>query len=132
MLTRLAAEANADLADLYHDDGSLRPIAEWPLIWRQGLVSGIDVDETVVKGVKIGQVTKLRQSDRIRRLELIGKHVDVGAFVERKEIGGIGGGPVKIEDLTETERVMRVAFLLSRAADGLDDTKSGDGKRGAR
>ena len=92
VLTRLAAEATADLADLYADGGALKPISEWPLIWRQGLVGGLDVDEQFADGVKLGQVTKVKLSDRIRRLELIGKHVDVGAFAERKEIGGIGGG----------------------------------------
>ncbi len=73
VLTRLADEATADLAELYDDGGGLKPIAEWPLVWRQGLVAGLDVDEEFNKdGKKLGQVTKIKLSDRIKRVELIG------------------------------------------------------------
>ncbi|KKL54863.1 hypothetical protein LCGC14_2261180, partial [marine sediment metagenome] len=106
----------ADLAELYTKSGELKPIAEWPLVWRQGLVSGLDVDETFEEGKKLGQVTKVKLSDRIKRIELIGKHVEVQAFADRKEIGGIGGGPVKVEDATTTEVARRIAFLLAQAA----------------
>ncbi len=80
VLTRLTQEATADLADIIGDSGELRPISEWPLIWRQGLVTGVDVQENVVEGVKTGQTIKVKLSDRIKRIELIGKHVDVQAF----------------------------------------------------
>ncbi len=116
VLKRLMDEATADLAELYDDGGALKPIREWPLIWRQGLVAGLDVDETFEDGKKLGQVTKVKLSDRIKRVELIGKHVDVQAFAERKEIAGIGGGPVRVEDLTTTEAARRIAFLLAKAA----------------
>jgi phage terminase small subunit len=118
VLTRLADEATADLAELYDDGGGLKPVAKWPLIWRQGLVAGLDVDEEIKDGEKLGQVTKLKLSDRIRRLEMIGKHVDVQAFSERKEIGGIGGGPVVVEDMSLREAVRR---LLSMADLALQD-----------
>ena len=91
---RLTGEATADLAELFAENGGLKPIADWPLIWRQGLVSGLSVNEDIEDGTKVGQVTKVKLFDRIKRLELIGKHVDVQAFAERKEIGGIGGGPM--------------------------------------
>lgn len=80
VLTRLTQEATADLADIIGDSGELRPISEWPLIWRQGLVTGVDVQENVVDGVKMGQTIKVKLSDRIKRIELIGKHVDIQAF----------------------------------------------------
>ena len=115
VLTRLADEATADLADLYEDGGGLKPVAEWPLIWRQGLVSGLDVDEAFEDGEKQGQVTKVKLSDRIRRIELIGKHINVQAFTERKEIGGIGGGPVVVEDLSLREAVRRLLSMADLA-----------------
>lgn len=80
VLTRLASEATADLADIVDETGAIRPIADWPLIWRQGLVAGIDVQENMVEGVKVGETVKLKLSDRIKRIELIGKHVNVQAF----------------------------------------------------
>lgn len=88
VLNRLADEATADLADILNDDGALRPVTEWPLIWRQGLVAGFDVHEEMVEGVKIGQTVKVKLSDRIKRIELIGKHVNVQAFREQIEHKG--------------------------------------------
>lgn len=82
VLSRLALEAEADLADLYDDAGRVRPVKEWPLIWRQGLVAGMDV-ETIGEGA--GMVTKIKISDRIKRVELIGRHVNVQAFKEKIE-----------------------------------------------
>ena len=115
VLLRLQDEVTADLAEIYREDGSLKPIHEWPLIFRQGLVSGLDVDEEFEEGVKVGRVSKVKLSDRIKRLELIGKHVDVQAFSERKEIGGIGGGPIEVKDTSVTEAARRIAFVLAQA-----------------
>ena len=88
VLTRLANEAKADLNDLCDDAGALLPISEWPLIWRQGLVSGIDVE--IIRGPdgnETGLVKKIKFSDRVRRLELICKHVSVRAFEDRISLG---------------------------------------------
>ncbi|KFL47675.1 hypothetical protein IL54_3102 [Sphingobium sp. ba1] len=85
LLKRLADEVVADLNDLYAEDGRVRPVKEWPLIWRQGLVAGIDV-ETIGEGA--GHVTKIKISERVKRLELIGKHIDVQAFKEKIEHSG--------------------------------------------
>lgn len=90
LLKRLADEAVADIADLYDETGGLKPVDQWPLIWRQGLVSGIEVEELFdgrgEDREHIGRVRKVKLSDRIKRLELIGKHVDVQAFREKVEI----------------------------------------------
>lgn len=82
VLERLAAEAEADLADIYAEDGAIKPIHEWPKIWRQGLVAGIKHQELRDSdGNRTGEfVVDVKVSDRIRRLELIGKHIGVNAF----------------------------------------------------
>lgn len=80
VLKRLAQEAFADLADLYDEHGRVKPVKDWPLVWRQGLVAGVEV-ETIGEGA--GHVTKIKISERIKRVELIGKHVDVQAFKEK-------------------------------------------------
>ncbi len=116
MVTRLAEEVTADLADLYNDAGAFKPIKEWPVIWRQGLVSGLNTNEKFHDGEKVGQVLKLKLSDRIRRLELIGKHIGVQAFADRKEVSGVGGGPIETKDLSQMELASRVAWLLASAA----------------
>lgn len=83
VLKRLVEEAEADVADLYDDAGNLLPVEDWPLIWRQGLVAGIDTEVIRADGVEIGTVQKVRLSDRVRRLEMIGKHVGVKAFEDQ-------------------------------------------------
>lgn len=98
VLRRLADEADADIADLYADDGSLKPVKEWPLIWRQGLVGGIDVEEIRIEGVTVGQVKKLKLSDRTKRIELIGKHVGVQAFRDQVQTTGAISINISSED----------------------------------
>jgi len=93
VLKRLAAEAEADVADLYGDDGKLKPIRDWPKIWRQGLVSGIETEQ-LFEGhgedrERIGTLRKIRLSDRVKRLELIGKHIGVKAFEETINVTGL-------------------------------------------
>ncbi len=131
VLARLADEADADLADLYDENGGLKPIAEWPLVWRQGLVAGLDVDEEFNKdGKKLGQVTKVKLSDRLKRVELIGKHVDVQAFAERHEHTGKAGGPVEISAMSTLEQAMIIAFALQKAAK-IKDAKDQEAARAA-
>ena len=98
VLRRLAAEADADVADLYDDEGSLKPVKEWPLIWRQGLVGGIDVEEIREDGVTVGQIRKVKLSDRIKRIELIGKHVGVQAFRDQVQTTGAISINISSED----------------------------------
>jgi phage terminase small subunit len=102
LLTRLAAEAEADLAELMDDTGGLKPIHEWPLIWRKGLVAGIEVED-LYEGrgearEHIGRLHKVKLSDRVKRLELIGKHVDVQAFKDKVEHSGAVALTVSRED----------------------------------
>lgn len=95
LLKRLAEEALADVSDLYGEDGRIKAVKDWPLIWRQGLVAGLEV-ETIGEGA--GHITKVKLSDRIKRLELIGRHIDVQAFEERVKHTGTLALVVSPED----------------------------------
>ena len=95
VLRRLVAEAEADLADLYTDAGDLKPVEAWPEIWRQGLIAGVEI-EALFEGsgddrIQVGYVKKLKLSDRVRRLELIGKHVRVNAFQDQVVVNAVEG-----------------------------------------
>ncbi|KGT80458.1 terminase [Bradyrhizobium japonicum] len=95
MLRRLVEEAEADLADLYDERGDLKSIDEWPEIWRKGLVAGLEID-ALYEGAgedrrQVGHVRKIKLSDRVRRLELIGKHVRVNAFQDQVSVSGVEG-----------------------------------------
>lgn len=87
VLRRLAAEADADLNDLYDEEGRPLPVNKWPKIWRQGLVAGVKT-RVSEDGVAI---IDIKVSDRIRRLELIGKHVSVNAFQDTVQHKGLEG-----------------------------------------
>lgn len=93
VLKRLAQDASADVADLYDENGNLLPVKDWPMAWRTGLVAGIDTVQERIGTDAEGKpefaiVRKVRLADRTKLLELIGKHVDVGAFKERVEHSG--------------------------------------------
>lgn len=87
VLERLAAEAVADVGDLYDENGKFLPVKDWPLIWRQGLVAGVKTHVSE-DGVAIIDV---KLSDRVRRLELIGKHIGVNAFQDVVQHKGLDG-----------------------------------------
>lgn len=102
VLKRLVKEAEADLASLFDDEGGVKNIHDWPIEWRQGLVAGIEVEEQyesveepdemepqghggalrrpAKRKVAMGRVVKLKLADRHKKLELIGRHVNVNAW----------------------------------------------------
>lgn len=89
VLTRLGEIDQMDALDILSDDGSVKPIADWPKIWRQ-MISGLDVME-IAQGdeeTRIAVVKKIKWPDKIRNLELIGRHVGVQAFKDRVEHSG--------------------------------------------
>ena len=93
VLKRLARDATADLADLYTENGTLKPVHEWPIAWRTGLVAGIETvqerDGEDAEGKPVyATVRKVKLLDRTKLVELIGKHVEVGAFKEKVEHSG--------------------------------------------
>ncbi|MCP3893053.1 MAG: terminase small subunit [Bacteroides sp.] len=69
-----------DVADILNDDGSMLAIKEWPKCWRR-TITGIDISE-IINGEDITTVLKkIKWPDKLRNLELLGKHVNVQAYV---------------------------------------------------
>ncbi|MFB4628995.1 terminase small subunit [Enterobacter kobei] len=90
VLMRLVEIDQMDVLDILNDDGSLKPIREWPKIWRTTL-SGFDLSSTIMNMNEDSIETilkKIKWPDKVKNLELIGKHVDVNAFKERVEVSG--------------------------------------------
>lgn len=71
VVNHLAGELFADMAELFSADNTLKPVWEWPPIWRTGLVCGFDQTEAA-DGTR---VTKIRLSDRTRRAEMLARHL---------------------------------------------------------
>lgn len=102
VLRRLASEAGADMAALYDEHGNIKSVHDWPMVFRTGLVTGIETvqerDGTDAEGNPVYvTVKKVKLLDRTKTVELIGKHVTVGAFRER----------IEIEDITDRAAQMR-------------------------
>lgn len=101
VLRMLAEEKSADLAAIYDEHGNLRPVHEWPMVFRRGLIVGV---ETVQERDGVDgdgnpnwvTVRKVKMTDRIKHLELIGKHVDVQAFREQRALTGPNGEPLAL------------------------------------
>ena len=79
-----------DMADILTDEGYMKPIREWPKVWRQYL-SGMDIAELWEgrgdEKEQIGVLKKIKWPDKVKNLELLGKHVDVQAYKDRLELG---------------------------------------------
>jgi phage terminase small subunit len=85
----LAEEADADIGDIIDESGALKPIKQWPKIFRQGLVAGIDVSQIKTEdGGTMGEVVKIKLADRNAKLKMIGDHIGVGAFKQQLQLSG--------------------------------------------
>lgn len=87
VLRRLVEIDQMDVLDIVRDDLSLKPVTEWPPVWRR-YISGFDVAEMFEYGGEYGGkelagiLKKIKWPDKVKNLELLGKHVDVQAFKE--------------------------------------------------
>lgn len=65
-----------------------QPISTWPKLWRQYL-AGFDVSELFEGSGSdremIGLLKKIRWPDKLKNLELLGRHVDVKAWKDKVE-----------------------------------------------
>ena len=119
LLLRLREEMDADLADLFDDRGNLRSIHDWPLIWRQGLVAGIEVSTVAGRGEDEEEttITKIKLAPRPK--ELVGRHTNVRAFRDTLDVNLT----VRHEDVLE-EAHERAARRRRELMDQLREEKS--------
>jgi len=85
VLNRLVEIDQMDAQDIMNDDLTLKPLTEWPKVWRQYL-SGVDIVEIAGADGAVGALKKVKWPDKVKNLELLGKHVSVKAFTEKKEV----------------------------------------------
>ncbi|HGJ5899491.1 terminase small subunit [Arsenophonus apicola] len=81
VLKRLVEIDQMDVLDILTDSGDLRPIKDWPKVWRTTL-SGLDIAAIRVDGAE-SLLKKVKWPDKVKNLELLGKHVSVQAFREQ-------------------------------------------------
>jgi phage terminase small subunit len=97
VLRALQELAFFDPAAFYGADGELKNIHAIPLESRRAL-AGLEVEELFggygSNRTRIGDTVKVKWSDRLRALELLGKHLRL--FTDRVEHSGPGGAPLSI------------------------------------
>ncbi|MCY1367599.1 hypothetical protein D9M69_545420 [compost metagenome] len=86
MLLQLHAIDQMDIIDILEDDLTLKPLSTWPQVWRRYL-NGFELAE-LFEGQGdarklMGVLKKIKWVDKLRNLELLGKHINVGAFREQ-------------------------------------------------
>ncbi|MDV4308915.1 terminase small subunit [Acinetobacter nosocomialis] len=84
VLKRLVEIDQMDVLDIMDDDGNVKPLRDWPKIWRQ-YISNI---ETISMDDGEGWLKKIKWPDKVKNLELLGKHISVGAFKDKVEHSG--------------------------------------------
>lgn len=84
VLKRLVEIDQMDVLDIMDDDGNVKPLRDWPKIWRQ-YISNI---ETISMDDGEGWLKKIKWPDKVKNLELLGRHVSVGAFKDKVEHSG--------------------------------------------
>lgn len=84
VLRRLTEIDQMDVLDILLTNGELKPIKDWPKVWRTTL-SGMDVVE-MASAESAALLKKIKWPDKVKNLELLGKHVDVQAFKEQTKV----------------------------------------------
>ncbi|ENV46040.1 hypothetical protein P255_01434 [Acinetobacter brisouii CIP 110357] len=85
VLKRLVEIDQMDVLDIMDDNYCLKPISEWPKIWRQYISNIENLEEFEGFGderTQSGWLKKIKWPDKVKNLELLGKHIAVGAFKE--------------------------------------------------
>lgn len=123
VLMRLVEIDQMDVLDILNDDGGMKPIAEWPKVWRTSL-SAMDIATIKTTQASLQKengeadlsvedvehiLKKVKWPDKVKNLELIGKHVDVNAFKERLEVSGT---------VTIAERMAKARDRVKKQAGG--------------
>lgn len=83
VLKRLTEIDQMDVIDILSSTGDLLPIREWPKVWRTTL-SGLDI-AIIGSGDTEAIMKKIKWPDKVKNLELLGKHIEVQAFKEQRE-----------------------------------------------
>ena len=110
VLKRLIDIDNLDVSDIVDENGDIKPVKQWSKAWRTS-ISAFDVQ--AIKSGKIESVLKrIKMPDKLKNLELIGKHIDVRAWQEdEKKDEEEGPQSLKIEySVRESEHPVSITI----------------------
>lgn len=91
VIAEMARVAFLDIGKAFNDDGSLKPIHEIDEDTRRA-IAGLEVTTLTAEGAPIGHLSKIKLVDKLRALELLGKHL--GMFNDKLTIAGDKENPL--------------------------------------
>ncbi len=113
VLRRMIEIDQMDLLDIMTDAMELKPVSQWPRVWRQYL-SGFDLAE-MFEGrgddrEMVGLLKKIKWPDKVKNLELLGRHF--GMFTDNVALSGKGGAPLLVGAVSD-EQLERLAKKIN-------------------
>ncbi|WEI20112.1 terminase small subunit [Acinetobacter proteolyticus] len=93
VLKRLVEIDKMDVLDIMDNKLQMKPLSEWPPVWRQ-FINNV---ESVELSDGEGWLKKIKWPDKVKNLELLGKHIAVGAFKDKVE----HSGTIEIQSLSD-------------------------------
>ena len=92
VLKRLVEIDQMDVLDIMDDQMKIRPVNEWPKVWRQYVVNLENLELSDGEGC----FKKIKWPDKVKNLELLGRHVSVGAFKDKIVHSGDPNNPINM------------------------------------
>ncbi len=99
VLNRLKEIDQLDVLDILEDDlSAFKRLSEWPKSWRTS-VSSIDMKRMITGDVEAA-IEKIKWPDKVKNLELIGRHVSVRAWEKELTVETVANNimPVPVAD----------------------------------
>lgn len=92
VLKRLVEIDQMDVLDIMDDQMKIRPVNEWPKVWRQYVVNLENLELSDGEGC----FKKIKWPDKVKNLELLGRHISVGAFKDKIVHSGDLNNPINM------------------------------------
>lgn len=110
VLKRLLDIISLDIQDILDDQGNLLPVSVWPKEWRTS-VDAFDILSVKSSKKQISMIRSIRMPNKLKSIELLGKHIDISAFKDKLELTGKDGGELVIN------------VISKKAKEGIDKLK---------
>lgn len=116
---KLSKMFDADLKDIFNDDWSLKPLKQWPEIWRTGLAGELKIEDIMVRSedggnsswdVSAGKKVTLKRADAIKVIELLMRHKSVDAIAQPKN----GDTNINITVTAQQQRLSRARQRIEK------------------
>lgn len=113
VLNRLLIIDRLNVKDLLDDDGDLKDVKDWSEDW-QTSIQALDIQVSTAGGVRT-LTKKVKLPDRLRNLEMLGKHIDISAFKDKDDgVPTAGQQPAIVVEVTTQQAKENVNELEKR------------------